>query len=327
VVGTPATRVVPELEELSLFVSKHRKQQVAITQQLKAGQTISVPQFMLTGTQWLKSWHTNAKGYLRIDSSSKWICWPTGCVTAKCGRNTFSNKQIAKAMYKKVMKIPHATCARKIKAAKKERKVKRKQQIKERAAKAKKKEVSAKAMRVSKAREERASKKRRELAKKRLVIKLEKAAKARLERDNKRLAKIAAGYRKMRLERKQKKDAKMLRNLNERRSKINKSRKKVSDHTSVCTMTSHFFSRLRVMTKQSMSITSFTAVYLSLMAQYKKFYCDAAGSRALRSFTLSMRSRGVISMSMKRKRMSVNYAAFGKRGTCSRMALPAFPLV
>merc|ERR1712072_19854 len=107
--GTPATRVVPELEELSLFVSEHPKQQAAITQQLRAGHTINVPQFMLTGTQWFKK---SMNGYLRIDSHSKWICWPTGCVTAKCGRNTFSNKQTAKTMYRKFKNIPAATCAR-----------------------------------------------------------------------------------------------------------------------------------------------------------------------------------------------------------------------
>merc|ERR1712072_1295166 len=176
--GTPATRVVPELEELSLFVSEHPKQQAAITQQLRAGHTINVPQFMLTGTQWFKK---SMNGYLRIDSHSKWICWPTGCVTAKCGRNTFSNKQIAKASYAKVQKIPHATCARKIRAAAKERKVKRAQKAKELAAKKKVREATIKAMRIKKAKQERANKRSKELQKKRLVIKLEKAAKARLE--------------------------------------------------------------------------------------------------------------------------------------------------
>lgn len=54
-------------------------------------------------TKWYA--HKLTRGFLRIDTKGKFICWPIGCVRAKCARNTGVNRSTAKASYKRVQKI------------------------------------------------------------------------------------------------------------------------------------------------------------------------------------------------------------------------------
>merc|ERR1711988_203441 len=62
---------------------------------LQAKGTLDVPLGSLASTEW----YTRNKHY--IDVADGWICWPTGCLTAKCGRDSVSNKERARDMTRK----------------------------------------------------------------------------------------------------------------------------------------------------------------------------------------------------------------------------------
>merc|ERR1712159_427062 len=57
-------------------------------------------QFVATRAKWYRS----LGAPLHIDAYDKWICWPIGCVKAKCGINNAYNLQRAKEEYRKMKK-------------------------------------------------------------------------------------------------------------------------------------------------------------------------------------------------------------------------------
>merc|ERR1712178_53911 len=189
--------VSSEMVELSSVISDaSTMSRKLIVQHMKAGNTFAVPQSALLGTKW---WHSATSGYLRIDSKSEWICWPTGCITAKCGRNTASNQRIARKSFKKVKALPHDKCRKEIIAARKEHKAKSERKwkaVKKR--EAQKKEQAVKSH-VKKTAAERSAKvqaaKQVALQKKEVAAKL-KAVKDRIERENKNMLKLEPGLRK-----------------------------------------------------------------------------------------------------------------------------------
>merc|ERR1711939_1140077 len=73
--------------------------------QLKLGHAVPMPRvhlakFVATRTKWYRSLGSP----LHIDANDKWICWPIGCVKAKCGMNNAYNLQRAKDEYRKMKK-------------------------------------------------------------------------------------------------------------------------------------------------------------------------------------------------------------------------------
>merc|ERR1712188_95920 len=73
--------------------------------QLKLGHAVTMPKehlakFVATRAKWYRS----LGAPLHIDAYDKWICWPIGCVKAKCGINNAYNLQRAKEEYRKMKK-------------------------------------------------------------------------------------------------------------------------------------------------------------------------------------------------------------------------------
>jgi len=71
--------------------------------QLKLGHAVTMPKehlakFVATRAKWYRS----LGAPLHIDAYDKWICWPIGCVKAKCGINNAYNLQRAKEEYRKI---------------------------------------------------------------------------------------------------------------------------------------------------------------------------------------------------------------------------------
>merc|ERR1711988_1630211 len=52
----------------------------------------------LMGTKW----YHDISVPLHVDVKSKFICWPLGCIRAKCGRNNSRNRATAKKLYGKM---------------------------------------------------------------------------------------------------------------------------------------------------------------------------------------------------------------------------------
>jgi len=55
----------------------------------------------LMGTQW----YADYKNWLKIDSDGKFICWPVGCVKAKCARNTGVNQDAANREMRRIQTL------------------------------------------------------------------------------------------------------------------------------------------------------------------------------------------------------------------------------
>lgn len=343
--------VSSEMVELSSVISDaSTMSRKLIVQHMKTGNTFAVPQSALLGTKW---WHSATSGYLRIDSKSEWICWPTGCITAKCGRNTASNQRIAKKSYEKVKALPHDKCRKEIIAARKEHKAKSERKwkaVKKREAQKKEQAVKSHVKNTAAERSTKVQAARQvALQKKEVAAKL-KAVKDRIERENKNMLKLEPGLRKMILERKQKADQKeekalkaslKAKELAVKKAKVSykkietiKISQKAIQDKAICHMTRGLFGKLRLLTSRNMSITRFTEIYLSVVKQYKGFYCGKRDKScpcvctALVSFERSMQTRSVVSTSLSLSKRSsttiqIRASAFGlkKCGSLKAKAL------
>jgi len=152
----------------------------------------------LMGTQW----YADYKNWLKIDTDGKYICWPVGCVKAKCARNTGVNQAAANREMRRIQTLKNCDVVeRRVKisdykrAVAKARELKRKEKAakkKERADKAAKRERKAKAdekrakelSAKEKAAKEKADKVKREKSDKEKNAK-EKAAKVKKEKADK----------------------------------------------------------------------------------------------------------------------------------------------
>jgi len=109
---TPVTEFEEAVEDApitialkTIGVTLESDEEEAIVKSIKKDgeHTFNVPQELI-GTKWYTGGRLN-KGVLRIDSKGKFICWPTGCVRAKCARNTGVNRSTARASYRRVQKL------------------------------------------------------------------------------------------------------------------------------------------------------------------------------------------------------------------------------
>merc|ERR1712054_525074 len=109
---TPVTEFEEAVEDApitialkTIGVTLESDEEEAIVKSIKKDgeHTFDVPQELI-GTKWYTGGRLN-KGVLRIDSKGKFICWPTGCVRAKCARNTGVNRSTARASYRRVQKL------------------------------------------------------------------------------------------------------------------------------------------------------------------------------------------------------------------------------
>merc|ERR1711959_513653 len=140
--------------------------------QLKLGHAVTMPKehlakFVATRAKWSRS----LGAPLHIDAYDKWICWPIGCVKAKCGINNAYNLQRAKEEYRK-MKKRHNCMAKehevkvadwkkavaKAKELKKKEKKAKKEEKKDKAAKKKEKQMKEKVVKAAKMKKEKATK-------------------------------------------------------------------------------------------------------------------------------------------------------------------------
>merc|ERR1711934_655285 len=149
--------------------------------QLKLGHAVTMPKehlakFVATRAKWYRS----LGAPLHIDAYDKWICWPIGCVKAKCGINNAYNLQRAKEEYRK-MKKRHNCMAKehevkvadwkkavaKAKELKKKEKKAKKEEKKDKAAKTKElavkeKQMKEKVVKAAKMKKEKATKEKEE---------------------------------------------------------------------------------------------------------------------------------------------------------------------
>merc|ERR1712057_86739 len=113
----------------------------------KLGNAVTMPKehlakFVATRAKWYRS----LGAPLHIDAYDKWICWPIGCVKAKCGINNAYNLQRAKEEYRK-MKKRHNCIAKEheVKVADWKKAVAKAKELKKKEKKAKKEEKKDKA--------------------------------------------------------------------------------------------------------------------------------------------------------------------------------------
>jgi len=156
--------------------------------QLKLGHAVTMPKehlakFVATRAKWYRS----LGAPLHIDAYDKWICWPIGCVKAKCGINNAYNLQRAKEEYRK-MKKRHNCMAKEheVKVADWKKAVAKAKELKKKEKKAKKEEKKDKAAK-KKELAGKAEKKSKELAvkEKQMKEKVVKAAKMKKEKATK----------------------------------------------------------------------------------------------------------------------------------------------
>merc|ERR1711988_489141 len=124
----------------------------------------------LMGTKW----YHDISVPLHVDVKSKFICWPLGCIRAKCGRNNSRNRATAKKLYGKMKAKKNCFAVeRKSKVADWKAALAKAKELKkkERDVKAKERQAKEKAAKEKAAKAERSAK--------------EKAAKDRMERDQK----------------------------------------------------------------------------------------------------------------------------------------------
>merc|ERR1719353_2264488 len=101
----------------------------------------------LMGTQW----YADYKNWLKIDTDGKYICWPVGCVKAKCARNTGVNQAAANREMRRIQTLKNCDVVeRRVKISDYKRAVAKARELKrkEKAAKAKERAAKEKADKV-----------------------------------------------------------------------------------------------------------------------------------------------------------------------------------